>query len=174
VTFEEFAAARLDRLLRYATALCCDPHLAQDVVQEVLVRAQLHWPRIAAADSPVAYVNRMVTNEYLSWRRRRSAREVTASVARLDSLTMPVVDPSAGYGERDAMLARLATLPRKRRAAVVLRYYCGYDDTEIAAQLGCGEGTVRSQISRALATLRAEETTTPDSLLPLSYENEAI
>ena len=52
------------------------------------------------------------------------------------------------------MLGLLATLPRKQRAAIVLRYYESYSDAEIAAVLRCGTSTVRSQISRALATLR--------------------
>jgi RNA polymerase sigma factor (sigma-70 family) len=54
------------------------------------------------------------------------------------------------------MLARLARLPRRQRAAVVLRFYVGLSDAEIAAHLGCREGTVRSQISRALAGLRLD------------------
>lgn len=157
VTFEEFVAARLDPLLRYSARLCCDPHLAQDVVQEALLRAQQRWPRISAMDSPEAYVKRMVTNEYLSWRRRRSTKDVAVSLSQLDGLTPPAADTSAHYDERDAMLARIACLPRKQRAAVVLRYYSGCDDTEIASLLGCREVTVRGYISRAIAKLRAAE-----------------
>jgi len=56
VNFEEFVSARLDALLRYATALCCDPHLAQDVVQESLLRAQVRWSRIGGLDNPGAHV----------------------------------------------------------------------------------------------------------------------
>jgi RNA polymerase sigma factor (sigma-70 family) len=55
------------------------------------------------------------------------------------------------------MLARLATLPRKQCAALVLRYYENRSDEEIADVLRCRPSTVRSQISRALATLRAGE-----------------
>jgi RNA polymerase sigma factor (sigma-70 family) len=53
------------------------------------------------------------------------------------------------------MRGRIATLPRKQRAAILLRYYEDCTDAEIAEVLGCTEGTVRSHISRALATLRA-------------------
>jgi RNA polymerase sigma factor (sigma-70 family) len=59
------------------------------------------------------------------------------------------------------MIRRLASLPRRQRAAVVLRYYAGLPDAEIAIQLGCRETTVRSQISRALAALRIDLTTNP-------------
>ncbi|WP_329049950.1 SigE family RNA polymerase sigma factor [Amycolatopsis sp. NBC_01488] len=149
--FEEFVAERLDGLLRYATVLTNDPHLAQDVVQDVLLRAQQRWDGI---DSPPTYVRRMITNEYLSWRRRAVRRMVPSSHDVLDALGPPEADPSAAYDERDAMLGLLETLPRKQRAAVVLRYYENYSDAEIAAVLRCGTSTVRSQISRALATLR--------------------
>jgi sigma-70-like protein len=64
VTFEQFAVARLPSLLRYAVVLTGDRELAQDVVQEVLARAQVRWRRISEADSPEAYVRRMILNEY--------------------------------------------------------------------------------------------------------------
>ncbi|OZM70476.1 SigE family RNA polymerase sigma factor [Amycolatopsis antarctica] len=150
--FDDFLDDRLDGLLRYATALTGDPYLAQDIVQEVLLRAQQNWHRI---ESPPTYVRRMVTNEYLSWRRRRSVRSTVPSAPEvLDALGTPVADPSARYDERDAMRGRLAALPRKQRAAVVLRYYEDYSDAEIATELGCRESTVRSQIARALRALR--------------------
>jgi RNA polymerase sigma-70 factor (sigma-E family) len=151
VRFEEFVAERLDGLLRYATVLTNDPHLAQDIVQDVLLRAQQRW---AGIDAPPAYIRRMITNEYLSWRRRAVRRMVPSSHDVLDALGPPEADPSAAYDERDAMLGLLETLPRKQRAAIVLRYYENYSDAEIAAVLRCGTSTVRSQISRALATLR--------------------
>lgn len=156
MTFEEFVGDRLDALLRYATALCCDPYLAQDVVQEVLLRAQAHWGRIGGVARPQAYVKKMVTNEYLSWRRRRASRDVAMSMAALEQVGA-MTDPMSRYDERDAMLAGIAQLPRKQRAAVVLRYYEGCSDEEIAALLGCTAGTVRSHISRAIAALRVYE-----------------
>ncbi|WP_326836326.1 SigE family RNA polymerase sigma factor [Amycolatopsis rhabdoformis] len=155
--FEQFVADRLDRLLRYATALTCDPYLAQDIVQEVLVRAQGRWARIAAMHAPESYLRRMVTNEYLSWRRRRAARTIAATHSKLDAIGPPTGDHADAFAERDAMRVRIATLPRKQRAAILLRYYADCTDAEIAEVLGCSAGTVRSHISRALGTLRATE-----------------
>jgi RNA polymerase sigma-70 factor (sigma-E family) len=155
--FEAFVTDRLDRLLRYATALTCDPHLAQDVVQDVLLRVQDRWSRIEGMHAPEAYVRRMITNEYLSWRRRRAARTVASTHSTLDALGTPVDDPAGRYAERDAMRHRIARLPRKQRAAILLRYYEDCTDAEIAEVLGCTAGTVRSHISRALATLRTDE-----------------
>jgi RNA polymerase sigma-70 factor (sigma-E family) len=151
VTFEDFLNERLTPLLRYATVLTCDPVQAQDLVQDVLLRAQQRWSRISGMDAPAAYVKRMVTNEFLSWRRR------TRSVLPLEAVALPpVADPTTAVDERAALLEGIARLPRKQRAAVVLRYYEGRTDAEIAAELGCGEGTVRSHICRAVATLREE------------------
>lgn len=150
-SFEDFATGQVTPLLRYATVLTGDPHLAQDVVQECLLRAQQRWARISGVDAPAAYVKRMITNEFLSRRRRRKTHTP------LHGIDPPSPDPSAHYDEREAMLQSIDRLPRKQKAAVVLRYYEGYDDAEIAAMLGCSQVTVRSHISRALATLRANE-----------------
>jgi RNA polymerase sigma-70 factor (sigma-E family) len=162
--FDRFVTDRLDRLLRYATALTCDKHLAQDIVQEVLLRAGRRWDRIGAMDAPHLYVKRMVTNDYLSWRRRRAAREVSTTHAALVEAGPVVEDPALRHAERDAMRARIAVLPRKQRAAVVLRYYEDSTDAEIAEVLGCSEGTVRSHISRALQKLRVDRNTPTEVL----------
>jgi RNA polymerase sigma-70 factor (sigma-E family) len=152
--FDQFVGERLDRLLRYATAMTCDRYLAQDIVQDVLLRAQHRWHRISAMDAPYLYVQRMVTNEYLSWRRRRASRDISSTTHALEAHAAPVGDPAYAYAERDAMRGRIAKLPKKQRAAIVLRYYEDRTDREIATVLGCSESTVRSQIARALAALR--------------------
>ncbi|HEX6340602.1 SigE family RNA polymerase sigma factor [Umezawaea sp.] len=162
--YDQFVADRLDRLLRYATALTCDKHLAQDIVQDVLVRARSRWGRIGVLDAPYLYVRRMVTNEYLSWRRRRARRDVSTTHATLDELSPAVPDPAVRHAERDAMRARIAVLPHKQRAALVLRYYEDATTTEIGQVLGCTEGTVRSHLSRALHTLRVNETSPSEVL----------
>ena len=154
MTFEEFLTVRLSALLRYATVLACDPHLAEDIVQEVLARAQPRWSRIAAADVPEAYVKRMIINELASWRRRRAARVVPMSLAVLDAVSAPGANPAAEFDERDAMIRRIAALPLRQRIVVALRFYEGFSDEEIADLLGCRPATVRSHASRALATLR--------------------
>ncbi|MCU7728079.1 SigE family RNA polymerase sigma factor [Actinoplanes sp. KI2] len=160
VTFEEFAMARLQSLLRYAVVLTGDRDLAQDVVQEVLARAHSRWRRISGSDSPEAYVRRMVLNEYLSWRRSWQFRHVHAVGERLvdlDDARGGVVDHAEGVVEADALWARLSTLGRKQRAVLVLRYYEQLDDEQIADLIGCAPATVRSHASRALRTLRLSE-----------------
>ncbi len=150
MTFEEFVQVRLVALLRYATVLTCDPRLAEDIVQEVMLRTHQRWNRIVAIEQPDAYVKRMVLNEFLSWRRRKAAR-----VGQLADGVLPAVpDHAHQVSERDAMLRRIAALPPRQRAVIALRFYEGCTDAEIATQLGCGKATVRSHSARALAALR--------------------
>jgi RNA polymerase sigma-70 factor (sigma-E family) len=157
VTFEQFAVARLPSLLRYAVVLTGDRELAQDVVQEVLARAQVRWRRISEADSPEAYVRRMILNEYLSWRRTWAVRNVHAVGERLVDMgdaRGTVRDHAQGIVDADELWSRLASLGRKQRAVLVLRYYEQLEDEAIADLLNCSPATVRSQASKALKTLR--------------------
>lgn len=152
--FEEFAAARLPAVLRFAGVLTADRALAEDVVQEVLIRASKGWDRIGQLDRPELYVRKMVVNEYLSWRRRSWRLLPGGSGTEVDDRVTP--DHAGRLAERDALLAEIGKLPRRQRAVIVLRYYEGLSDAEIADVLGCRPGTVRGYASRALAALRVE------------------
>lgn len=61
MTFDEFVAFRLGALLRYATVVTCDAHLAEDITQDVLVRAQARWGRIGSVDAPERYSGQKLT-----------------------------------------------------------------------------------------------------------------
>ena len=65
MTFDDWASSRLDPLLRFAAVLCGNRSLAEDVVQDVLVKAHRHWDTIQAAERPESYLRRMVVNEYV-------------------------------------------------------------------------------------------------------------
>ncbi|WP_433389090.1 SigE family RNA polymerase sigma factor [Micromonospora sp. KLBMP9576] len=155
MTYEEFADSRLATLLRYAVMLTGDPHQAQDLVQDTMVRVQLNWRRVARADSPERYVRRMLTNQYVDWRRGSWMRRVLLRADPDDAVPAPA-DHAQHAVDRDQVWSWLSGLPRRQRATLVLRYYEDLPDAEIADILGCAVGTVRSSISRALATLRAE------------------
>ncbi|MFG3710715.1 SigE family RNA polymerase sigma factor [Micromonospora sp. NPDC047730] len=155
MTYEEFADSRLAALLRYAVMLTGDPHQAQDLVQDTMVRVQLNWRRVARADSPERYVRRMLTNQYVDWRRGSWMRRVLLRAEPDDAVPVPA-DHAQHTVDRDQVWSWLSGLPRRQRATLVLRYYEDLPDAEIADILGCAVGTVRSSISRALATLRAE------------------
>jgi RNA polymerase sigma-70 factor (sigma-E family) len=150
-SFEDYVAGRGRALLRFAFVLCHDAELSKDLVQDALIRTHARWHKV---DSPDAYVRKAIVNDFLSWKRRRAARDVLT-----DQLPETGVDP-AGPEDRDAMWRVLATLPRQQRAVLVLRFYEGLDDDDIGRALGCSAATVRSHASKALAALRAGDAST--------------
>lgn len=152
MTYEEFLSTRLGDLLRFSVVLCGDRGLGEDLVHDVLIRANTRWDRIGAADSPFAYVRRMLVNEHLTWRHKWSRQIPTADIS--PAATSP--DPAQQIADRDDLMPRLRALPARQRAAIVLRYYGGLSDVEIADTLGCSSGTVRGYISRALAAMRVQ------------------
>ncbi|MEE3919156.1 sigma-70 family RNA polymerase sigma factor [Micromonospora sp. BRA006-A] len=97
----------------------------------------------------------MLTNQFIDWRRGSWARRVLLRGSADESVPAPA-DHAQSAADRDQIRSWLSRLPRRQRAALVLRYYEDLPDGEIAEILGCAVGTVRSSISRALATLRAE------------------
>jgi RNA polymerase sigma-70 factor (sigma-E family) len=151
--FREFMRDRASPLHQSAYLLCGDWHLAHDLVQDTLVKAYQHWPRIRQVDSPDAYVRRILLNEVRGrWRRRERA----VPVARFPEGREPVAPDAADeIARRAGLLQALLALPLRQRATVVLRYLEGMSERETAEVLGCSEGTVKSQSARALGTLRS-------------------
>jgi RNA polymerase sigma-70 factor (sigma-E family) len=152
IEFEDFVVLRGPALVRLARGLLRDPQWAEDVVQDVLARAMLQWPRVSAANDVDAYVRRMVINACTSWFRRAARRErATDQQVLLDG---SVSDRTDQLVDRDQLIALLRQLPAKQRAVLVLRHYEGLPDAEIAVLLKCSEVTVRSNAHRGLAKLR--------------------
>jgi RNA polymerase sigma-70 factor (sigma-E family) len=148
--FRAFVISRAASLHRTAYLLCGDWHLADDLVQEALAKAFRHWKRVQRADSPDAYVRRILINE--SNRRWRARRDLVlrAEEAEPDGITS---DPADAVVDRAELLEALQSLPSRQRATIVLRYLDGLSERETAVVLECSEGTVKSQTSRALTRL---------------------
>lgn len=151
--FDEYVAAHGQALLRFAYLLCRDTHTAEDLVQSALADAFRHWRRVSRADHPDAYLRRIVVNTYLGWQRRRSWFERPTPLNDVQHRTEP--DHATEIVGQDAMQRALDTLPPRQRAVLILRYYEDWDDAAIARCLDIAEPTVRSNVSRALTTLRA-------------------
>lgn len=161
LTFEDYVNAYATRLARLAAVMCTDSYDAQDVVQEVLLRAYGRWQQISALPDPHAYVRRMVVNEVISTRRKWGR----AQPHPVDRFDLAVPDQTVAFGEQAALLAAVGSLPPRQRAAVVLRYFEDLTDAEIAQALTCRATTVRGYIHRALKTLRIDATLDPAPLL---------
>ncbi|GAA3532217.1 SigE family RNA polymerase sigma factor [Nocardioides daeguensis] len=155
--FEDFVRRRRSHLLGTAAVLTAgDHHLAEDLVQGVLVRLYLAWGRATRRGGVDAYARRALVNAFIDHRRRPSvAREtVTDTVPDRAAAAAPAA-ASFGAAEVDAeLLAALKALPERMRAAVVLRHVADLSVEDAADALGCSPGTVKSQTARGLAKLR--------------------
>ena len=149
--FAEFAASVSGRLRRTAYLLCGDSDRASDHVQEGLIRVYVNWPRIRRQGAEAAYARSAVVSAFIDASRRRSSREVPVEVHPSVSSSE---DVATSVTDRAALMSALAALPPRQRACLVLRYFEDLDVRETATALGCSEGTVKSQTSRALASLR--------------------
>ncbi len=149
--FVEFAAASRERLRRTAYLMCGDWHRASDITQEALIRVYVAWPRLEHKGGLSSYARRAVVSAAIDLSRKRSSTELPAPA---DDQTPSGQDLAGTVTERDALMQALSRLPQRQRACVVLRYFEDLPVAEVAALLGVGEGTVKSQTSRALASLR--------------------
>lgn len=147
--FTEYAQGRVLELRRTAYRLCGDWDEAHDLTQNALIRLYRHWARVARADSPDAYVRRMLVNVFLEQRQSWWARRVRPFPEPPDRPA-----PADGLVDRLDLMAALARLAPGQRAVIVLRYWEGMDVAETARALGCWAGTVKSQTSYAIAALR--------------------
>jgi RNA polymerase sigma-70 factor (sigma-E family) len=144
VTFDDFVRARLADLLRFGRALTGDEHRGADLVQDALVRVLPRWDRIRS-DDPEGYVRRVMVNRNISvWRSLRRER-----------LTHEPPDRGTADPERDdALWGALRQLPPRQRTVIALRYLADRTESQTAVLMGCSVGTVKSQTSDAMRSLR--------------------
>ena len=150
--FERFFETHHRDLSRYAYLLSGDREIAEDITAEALTATWTHWDRVQAADSPIAYVRRTVTN-LAAGRVRRIVRDRNL-LTRLGR-QLPAVQTVA---DRDVpaaldLQAALMRLPLRKRQCVVLRHCLDLSEADTAAQLGISVGTVKSQTSKGVAEL---------------------
>jgi RNA polymerase sigma factor (sigma-70 family) len=143
-------------LVRLAVLVVGDRATAEDVVQDVFARLCAK-DLLPSRESSVAYVRAAVLNGCRSTLRRRA---VARRIGGARKLLLDSGDP-AGSAEdevimaedRRKVLAALATLPVRRREVLVLRYWLGLSEAEIAATLAISPGTVKSSAARGIAAL---------------------
>ena len=150
--FSEFASARSGSLFRTAYLVIGDYQLAQDLVQESLVKTYLAWPRLRDVTKAEAYTRRIIVTTCVSWRRRRSFTERPAN----DVPDAGVIDPTTLLPEQGELWAAVRRLPTRQRAAVVLRFCEDLSQAQVAELMGCSVGSVKRHTSLALDKLRAE------------------
>lgn len=155
--FHTFMTVRWPSLVRTAYLLTGSHHDAEDLAQAALARAYVKWDRVRRSDDRAAYVRKIMIHVHADRFRRRAVREWFTS--RLPETA--VADRTRQVEDRGAIVEALATLPPRQRSAVVLRYFEDMSPAQIAAAWGTRESTVRGQITRALARLRADGVLAP-------------
>jgi RNA polymerase sigma factor (sigma-70 family) len=139
-TFDDLYRREQPELVRLAVLLVGSPEVAADLVQDCFVRLHPKWAKV---EDHRAYLRRSVVNACHSHHR---------GLRRFRRLDLRPSEP-AELGARELSDA-LAALPDRQRAALVLRFYAGLPDADIADALGCRTGTVASLVHRGLAALR--------------------
>ena len=148
--YVDYVTARIPALRRLAYLLAGDEHRADDLVQQTITTLFVKWHRAKNADHIDRYVRTMLVRTYvderrLAWSRVRLFREAPEP---------PPVEESGAVEDRQVVRAALRRVPRRQRAVLVLRFFYDLPVDEVATMLDCSTGTVKSQTSRGLATLR--------------------
>ncbi|EPD94702.1 SigE family RNA polymerase sigma factor [Streptomyces albus] len=150
------AYVRERRASLYATAyhLTGDRYEAEDLLQSALFSTYRAWGRISDKAAVGGYLRRTMTNLHISaWRRRKLNEYPTEELPE----TAGEQDAMRGTELRTVLWQALARLPELQRTMLVLRYYEGRTDPEIADILDISVGTVKSSIWRSLRRLRDDE-----------------
>lgn len=149
-TFHEFVEARSASLLRTAYLVVGDYQLAQDLVQESLIKTYMAWRRLRDVGNAEGYARRVLVTTSISWRRRRSFDERPVEV--LPGLV--VADVADQIAAEADLWSHLHALPPRQRAAVVLRYCEDLSLAQTSELMGCSVGSVKRHASDGLAKLR--------------------
>jgi RNA polymerase sigma-70 factor (sigma-E family) len=148
--FVQYVSAYRGGFMRAARLLTAgDDAGAEDLVQSTLTSLYLGWARVAHADSPAAYGYASLTNTFLKEQRRAHRRREVVTDRALESVV-----ETTDVETSSLIFQALRQLPPRQRAVVVLRHFLDYDVAGTARLLGCSQGTVKSQNSKALARLR--------------------
>jgi len=148
--FSELVDNRSHALLRTAYLMAGDHQLAQDLLQEALVKTFMAWPRLRDPERADAYARRAIVTTAIDWRRRRSFHERPVEGTPDASGT----DAQDGVVTHQVLIGHLRGLPPRQRAAIVLRFYEDLSVTQTAEIMGCSAGSVKSHVSIGLRKLR--------------------
>jgi RNA polymerase sigma-70 factor (sigma-E family) len=150
--FETWAVARTASLARTAFLLTADVQLAEDLLQETLVRVAQRWPHLRRKGTPDAWARRTMHHLAIDrWRRKK---------ARPDELPTSIFPEAGGRDEAEQLVGRivlrdaLRRLTPRQRAMVSLRFYDDLTEAQTAHVLACSVSTVKSETRRTLQRLR--------------------
>jgi RNA polymerase sigma-70 factor (ECF subfamily) len=150
-TFDDFFADEYAGLVALLTATTGARAVAEELAQEAMLRAHQRWPRISGYDQPGAWVRRVGLNlASNSWARRRTERRTVERLA--GEPVRPATTAQDGLDGID-FWALVRRLPPRQAAAVTLYYLEDRPVAEVAAILGCAEGTAKAHLHKGRAGL---------------------
>ena len=164
--FEVLATSAGDRLYAVARLILRASDLAEDAVQEALVRAWQQLPSLRDPDKFDAWLYRLVVNACAD--QGRQLRRLSNQV-RLLQVEPSIGDDTRAVADREQLERGFERLRPEQRAVVVLHYYSGFSAAEIARMLGIPEGTARSRLHYATEAMRAA--LQADERQPLAAQN---
>jgi RNA polymerase sigma factor (sigma-70 family) len=141
-SFADFYRAELPGQVRRAALMTGSREQAHDLVHDAFVEVFRRWSDL---DHPGPYLNRAVLNRCRDAGRSQRRRGVLASRFVIDEASTLDAEPIADL---------LDSLPFNQRAVIVLRFYVGLNNVEIAESLGCAPGSIGPWLDRALKQLR--------------------
>lgn len=149
--FAELVRAHQRRAYAVARAIVLDHHDAEDAVQDGFLHAYRALARFRPGEPFGAWLHRIVANAALDLQRRRKVR---AAGTLPETIAMPFRDPAESDELRRHLTAALEKLTERQRSVIVLHDVEGFRHAEIGEMLGIPEGTARSDLHHARATLR--------------------
>src|SRR4029450_13096694 len=148
---EALFRARYTEMVGLAGLLLGDRGAAEEVVQDAFAKFHLSRHRIPDPDREVAYLRSIVCNLARGRLRRRSVERRLRPAPRLEVVPAPAA--AAPRPRKDPVPPGRASLPRRQRECVVLRYWLDLSERDIAATLGIAPGSGKSHLHRGLAAL---------------------
>jgi RNA polymerase sigma-70 factor (ECF subfamily) len=152
-SFTALAERHRAEILRYLVRLLGNEADAQDTCQDVFLRAQPAFTRLAPDSNSRAWLYRIATNSALNAKRQRARQ--TARTVDVDLATLPAVATSDRRDEHGALARAVQSLPARQRAALMLRQFQDMDYRDIAATIGGNEASARANVYQAIKKLRA-------------------
>ncbi|MFD1535751.1 SigE family RNA polymerase sigma factor [Nonomuraea guangzhouensis] len=145
----ELFAGHYTPMLRLAVLLGADD--AEDVVAEAFWQLYRRWNKLRDADAALAYLRGVVVNLIrMRVRHLQVARKHTGSV---DDDAVSAESEALLRDDQREVVAALKRLPARQREALVLRYWLGLRESEIATAMGISCGAVKSHTARGMAAL---------------------
>jgi RNA polymerase sigma factor (sigma-70 family) len=150
--FAAFCEAEYPRLVGALSLYCGDRTIAEELAQDALSRACRDWGKVRRLGAPGAWAHRVAINLANSHFRRAGAE--ARAKRRLQTQRQRSAAPDIDLAAAVTIRRAVASLPRRQRTALVLRYFVDLPVRDVAAVMECPEGTVKTLTSNAIVSLR--------------------